>query len=185
MVYPNKGWQKLAFRAPMLLWRLGLGPVVGRVIMVITTTGHKSKLPRHNMAEYYSLNGQKYTICAYGPKAAWYKNIQADPRVTVQTAEGTQSMKAVRVTGDQELLQVVELFNRRNALLTGLYLESLGIKADRSDLLEKKDRLYVLRFDPTKETTPPGLAADLAWIWLVAGLLGLLVLWVRRKPKEA
>lgn len=175
MLYPEHGWQKLAFRAPMLLWRLGLGPVVGRLIMVITTTGNKSKLPRRNMAEYYTLNGKKYTVCAYGPKAAWYKNIQADPRVTVQTAAGTESMRAVRVTDDAELHQIIELFEQRNALLTGWYLESLDIQPDKSDLLLKKDRLYLLRFDPTGEPTPPGLEADLKWVWGVIGLIALLL----------
>lgn len=178
--YPRQGWQKLAFRVPMLLWRLGLGPIVGRMIMVITTTGNKSKLPRHNMTEYYALNGKKYTVCAYGEKAAWYKNIKADPRVTVQTAGGTQSMQAVRVTDDDELTQVVDLFMRRNALLTRRYLESLGIKADRSDMLMKKDRLYLLRFDPTNEPTPHGLEADLKWLWPVIGLVALLLVWTRK-----
>ncbi len=180
MAYPHRDWQKLAFRAPMLLWRMGLGPIVGRLIMVITTTGNKSKLPRHNMAEYYTLEGRKYTVCAYGEKAAWYKNIKADPRVTVQTAGGAQNMRAVRVTDDQELNQVVDLFMRRNAVLTTRYLESLGIKADRSDMLAKKDRLYLLRFDPTTEPTPPGLEADLKWVWPVIGLAALLVGLVRK-----
>jgi deazaflavin-dependent oxidoreductase (nitroreductase family) len=180
MFYPRQNWQKLAFKAPMLLWRMGLGPIVGKLIMVITTTGNKSKLPRHNMAEYYTLDGRKYTVCAYGEKAAWYKNIKADPRVTVQTAEGTQNMKAVRVTEDQELNRVVDLFMRRNAVLTTRYLESLGIKSDRSDMLTKKDRLYLLRFDPTDEPTPPGLEADLKWVWPVLGLVLVLLAWARK-----
>jgi len=179
--YPKQGWQKWAFRAPLLLWRMGLGPVIGKIIMVITTTGHKSKQPRHNMAEYYTLDGKKYTVCAYGKKAAWYKNIKADPRVTVQTAGGTQSMEAVRVTDDEELLQVVELFMHRNSTLTGRYLASLGIKPDRSDLLTKKDRLYLLRFDPIAGPTPPGLEADLMWIWPVIGFGIILLSWVRKK----
>jgi deazaflavin-dependent oxidoreductase (nitroreductase family) len=160
---------------------MGLGFVIGKLIMVITTTGHKSKLPRHNMAEYYSLSGKKYTVCAYGEKAAWYKNIQADPRVTVQTAEGIESMRAVRVTDDRELLETIELFRQRNSLLTNRYLASLGIKSDDRDLLLKKDRLYLLRFDPTKESTPPGLQTDLEWVWPVLGGAILLLIWVRQQ----
>jgi deazaflavin-dependent oxidoreductase (nitroreductase family) len=143
--------------------------------MVITTTGNKSGLPRHNGAEYYTLNGKKYVVCAFAPKAAWYKNIQADPRVTVQTAKGSESMRAARVSDDRELLQIMEVFYRHDPLLTAWYLESLGIKPDRSDLPEKKDRVYVLRFDPTAERAPPGLKADLAWLWPVIDLAGLLL----------
>jgi deazaflavin-dependent oxidoreductase (nitroreductase family) len=179
--YPKLGWQKQAFRAPLVLWRMGLGFIIGKVIMVITTTGHKSKLPRHNMAEYYSLNGKKYTVCAYGKRAAWYKNIQADPRVTVQTAEGIESMRAVRVTDDRELIETIELFRQRNLLLTNRYLASLEIKPDYRDLLQKKDRLYLLRFDPTEEPTPPGLQTDLAWLWPALGGAILFLIWVRQQ----
>lgn len=93
-------------------------------------------------------------------------------------------MRAVRVSDNQELVQIYELFYRHDPLLTGWYLETLGIKPDRSDLLEKKDQLYVLRFDPTTEPTPPGLEADLKWIWPVAGLLILLVAIVTRPHPE-
>ncbi|NOZ29358.1 MAG: nitroreductase family deazaflavin-dependent oxidoreductase [Chloroflexi bacterium] len=179
MIYP-RGWLRWAVKAPILLWRLGFGPILGRIFMLLTTTGRKSGLPRRTMVEYHMLNGRIYAPCAFGPKAQWYKNIVADPRVTVQTAHGVQSMIATRVTDDEEILAVYELLRRRDPVILDAYLRSLDIRPDPADVVAKKDRIYWLRFDPTDEPTPPPLEADLAWVWPVVLVL-LLGLWLLRR----
>ena len=90
--YPVRdSWLRWVFKAPLYLWRMGLGFLIGRYIMVITTTGRKSGLPRHTMAEWHPLNGGKFVPVNYGERAQWYRNIEADPHVTIQTSDGTQS----------------------------------------------------------------------------------------------
>jgi deazaflavin-dependent oxidoreductase (nitroreductase family) len=175
--YPRSRWGKLMWKAPLILWRLGLGPITGKLFLVLTTTGRKSGLPRHVMLEYYKRNGAKYAASAFGVKSQYYRNIRADPRVTIQTSDGTEGARAVRVTDDEEVLAVYELFKRRDPVLLSWYLKSLGVKPEADDVLANKDRLYFLRFDPVDQVTPPGLEVDLAWLWLLA-LLGLLA--VRR-----
>jgi len=179
IVYP-RGWLRWMVRAPILLWRLGLGPILGRVFMLLTTWGRKSGLPRRTVVEYHTLDGKIYAPCAFGPKADWYKNIVANPRVTVQTARGIQSMIATRVTDDEELLAVYELFRRRDPILLDAYLRSLDIRSDPADVMAKKDRIYWIRFEPTDEPTPPPLEVDLAWIWPVMLLLMLGMRCLRR-----
>jgi deazaflavin-dependent oxidoreductase (nitroreductase family) len=164
-LYPRTRWTKLLFKAPLVAWRLGLGPITGKLFLVLTTTGRKSSLPRHTMLEYYKLNGEKYAACAFGARAQYYKNILADPRVTVQTADGTESALAERVTDDDELIAVYELFKRRDPPLLQWYLDSLGIKPEAADVLANKERIIFLRFDPISDVTPPGLEVDLAWLW--------------------
>lgn len=175
--YPESGWAKLMFKAPRTLWRLGLGPITGKIFMLITTTGRKSNLPRRTMVEYYKVNGRKYAACAFGEKADWYKNIQADPRVTIQTSDGTESAIAYRVTEDDELLAVYQIFKRRDPPLINFYLSSLGIQDTPEDVLENKDKIIFVGFEPAEIVTPPGQEVDLAWLWPV-GMLILLLLWV-------
>ncbi len=180
-LYPGSRRAKMVFKAPLIAWRLGLGPITGKLFLVLTTTGRKSRLPRHTMVEYYTLNGVKYATCAFGARAHYYQNILADPRVTVQTADGTASALATRVTDDEELLAVYELFKRRDPPLLLWYLDSLGIKPDADDVLANKERVYFLRFEPADEVTPPGLEVDLAWLWPVT-LLGVLAWrWLRSR----
>jgi hypothetical protein len=69
--YPVRGsWLRWTFKAPLYLWRMGLGFLIGRYIMVITTSGRKSGLPRHTMAEWHPLtSGGKFVPVNYGERA--------------------------------------------------------------------------------------------------------------------
>ena len=178
MTYPTSKRGQLMFKLPLILWRLGLGPLLGHYLLVITTKGRKSGLPRHTMTEFHTLNGKIYAPCAYGRKAQWYKNIAADPHVTVQTWQGAERMIATRVTDDEELLAVLQLVTRNNPVMLGWYLDSLGISPESEDIVAHKDRIYLIRFDPTDALTPVPLEVDLAWIWPVAMLVMLML---RRK----
>jgi len=180
-LYPHPSWAKSATKIPLITWRLGLGPLTGRLFLVLTITGRKSGLPRRAMVEYHRFNNKKYIASGFGAEAQWYKNIVADPRITVQTSDGTESVRAVRVTDDDELIDVINVFsNADSATAINWYLRSYGVEPTREDIIAKKDRLYILRLDPTDEPTPPGLDVDLAWLWPVA-LLGLLGMVLARK----
>jgi deazaflavin-dependent oxidoreductase (nitroreductase family) len=183
MSYPHAGWRRWLFKAPIHLWRLGLGPLLGQIMILITHTGRKSGLPRRTMAEYYRLDGRKYAVAAFGRRAQWCLNLLADPRVTIQTSDGAQSARAVRVLDERELEDVVRLFMRHDPPLTKWYLNSLDIQEDLSDLAAKKERTYIFRFDPSQEPTPPALPADLAWVWSVAAA-GLLLVWGLRRRRH-
>ncbi len=185
MSYPSDPWRKVMFKAPITLWRLGLGPVIGKVLLLITHTGRKTGLPRRTMVEYHQLDGKKYAPCAFGPKTDWYKNVAANPYVTIQTADGAQSVKAVRVTEDDELIAVYELFKRRDPPLFHWYLQSLEIQPNHADVLAKKERIYWFRFDPTEQPTPPPLASDLAWVWIPVGLVAITLWWLYRRQRRS
>lgn len=182
MTYPARSWHRWAFRAPIPLWRLGLGPLVGRALVLLTTWGRKSRLPRRTVIEYHALAGTKYAPSAFGARSDWYKNVQADPYVTIQTSDGTECMQAIRVTDDEELVRVYSLFMRRNPVMMRWYLDTLGIDADPADVVAKKERIHWLRFDPTSARTPPPLEADLTWLWLVMGLV-FVALWQRLRQQ--
>jgi deazaflavin-dependent oxidoreductase (nitroreductase family) len=169
MRYPSGRWAKAAFKAPVYLWRLGLGPLVGQALMLITHTGRVTGLPRRTVVEYHVLDGNMIAPVAFGEQAQWYRNILADPRVTIQTAHGAQSAIATRITDDIELVTAFKLLMRRNPVMLKWYLRSLGIKPHIADVVAKKERIYWLRFDPTGEPTPPPLAADLWWVWIIFG----------------
>lgn len=175
-IYPDSKIKKFLFSLPQWGWRLGLGPIVGRYIMIITHTGRKSGSPHQTAVEYHTINGMKYVPCAFGIKSDWYRNILANPRVTIQTSGGTEQMVAKRVTEDNELVTVIETVLSRNPTLMNWYLESLGITPSRGDILAHKENIIFLRFDPSSETTPRGLEVDLAWIWPMI----LLWLWLTR-----
>ena len=128
MTYPTSKWRQLAFKAPLILWRMGLGPLLGHHVLVITAKGRKTGLPRHTMTEFHVMKGKIYVPCAFAPKAQWYKNIVADPRVTVQTWQGAEAMIATRVTDDEELLAVIALMQKNNPVMLDWYFETKGVE---------------------------------------------------------
>jgi deazaflavin-dependent oxidoreductase (nitroreductase family) len=177
--YPDRSILKWSFRLPIQLYRLGLGPIVGRLFMILTTTGRKSSLPRRHVIEFHSFAGRKYVFSAWGDRADWYRNLQADSRVTVQTADGVESMRARRVTGDEDLTQAFRAFEG-NALLKS-WVKTLGVELTLAEFLAQRDRLFLITFDPTDDPTPPPLPVDLKWVWLpVAGLVAVAVVLLSR-----
>lgn len=175
--YPSHPAMKWLFKSPLLLWRLGLGSLVGRLFMIMTTTGRKSGQPRHTAIEYHIWRGRKYVLAAW-PKSDWYRNLQADPRLTIQTAVGSESVIARRMIDDAELADVYE-FAAANPLMRRFW-QLLGFDLNLESFLAHKDQFHLLTFEPTAEPTPTPLAADLVWVWPVVLAFGLLCLGRRK-----
>lgn len=172
--YPDRSILKWSFRLPLLLHRLGLSPIVGRLFIILTTTGCKSCLPRHSAIEFHSYAGRKFVFSAWGEQADWYRNLQADPHVTIQTAAGVESMRARRVTSNEDLTDVFHAFEN-NAILKS-WVRTIGLPLTLEALLAYRDQLLFVTFDPTDDPTPPPLPVDLKWVWLsVVGLVAIVV----------
>lgn len=182
LTYPDSGWRKAMFKWPVQLWRLGLGPLIGHHMMLISQTGRKSGLTRRTMTELYQVDGKKYAPSGFGRRSQWVLNLEADPRATIQTAAGVESMRAVRVEDEGEMVALLETMRGRSDTMFNYYLETLGIEPHREDILAKRDRFYWLRFDPTYERTPPPLPADLAFLWPVA-FGALFMIWLVSRKK--
>lgn len=185
LTYPREAWHRALFRWPVQLWRLGLAPVIGQVMMLITHTGRKSGLPRRTMVEYFKMDGVKYVASGFGSRAQWYRNIEADPHVTIQTADGVERVKARRLTDGETLLRLLERVRTRDGPLYHVYLQALDVQPEKDDILAKLDRFYWLTFDPTDQPTPPPLQADLVWVLPAIAVGMLVVCCMRRKTISA
>ena len=176
MVYPRSAWRRAFFRAPLVLWRLGLGRLLQGRLLVLTTRGRRSGDPRRTMLEYSQHGGRVYLASGWGLDPDWCKNILRSSQVTAQCAAGTIRALAVRVTADDEVLALYHEMRGKSPVWQQ-YLTALGIEDTPEDFLAKKDRAVTWRLDPTEEPTPPPLRADLAWIWAVALALAVAV-WI-------
>jgi deazaflavin-dependent oxidoreductase (nitroreductase family) len=151
-------------------------------MVLISHTGRKTGLTRRTMTELHVVNGRKYAPSGFGRRAQWYRNIEADPRVTIQTAAGAESAIARRVTDGEELLSLMDLEDPMNRVMLKSFLATLEIEPTAEDILAKKDRIYYLRFDPSDEPTPPPLQVDLVWLW-PAALFALFTAWLLARKK--
>ena len=78
---------RFLFRSPLLLYRLRLGFLMGRRIIVLTHRGRKTGKLRRTAIEvvrYDEETGEIFVVSAYGGKSDWYLNITRSPPVLVQ-----------------------------------------------------------------------------------------------------
>ncbi len=181
MTYPAVGTlNRLLFKAPLVLWRMGLGRLLGRQLLVLGTWGRKSGLPRHSMLTYTARNDAHYVISGWNERADWYRNILHNPRVTVQSAGAPFPAAARRVTDFAEFKGVMRLIFRTGGdTHFEPWLASLGLAHDLQDVLDKRARVYLVALEPGEGPAPPPLTADLIWVWpllLAAGGLGWYVI---------
>jgi deazaflavin-dependent oxidoreductase (nitroreductase family) len=167
MVYPQHGLRKLFMKMPLYYWRMGLSPILKRWFLVLTTTGRKSRQPRHTMLEFSVMDGKTYLGSGWGERPDWCKNIAADARVTIQSTKGVQSAMARRVTSEEEMARLYHVAKARKSPMWKEYLESLGIADTVEDYVAKKERLVIFRMEPTSEKTPAPMKTDLVWVWAV------------------
>lgn len=172
LAYPKSHWVRRAYRLPILFYRLGLGWLIGRLFMVLTTTGRKSGQPRRTAIEFHTVGDRKYVFAAWS-QADWYRNLQGDPQVRVQTWRGAEAARARRVTEDEELHRLFG-FASRNPVIRWI-ARSAGLDLTLSTFLAEKERWILIAFDAAEEPAPPPLRADLVWIWPALALSGWLV----------
>lgn len=70
---------------------------------VLTTTGRRSGRQRRKCVRAIRRGEQVYIVSIAGTEAAWFKNIQADPRVTLRIRGGTFAGRARELTDPHEV----------------------------------------------------------------------------------
>jgi len=176
MTYPAR-WtlNRLMFKSPVIWWRMGLGPLLWRRMLLLTTWGRKSRLPRHTMLSYTLHGGKAFLISGWGARSDWYQNTATDSSTTVQMGRSPYSAIARRVVNVEEFATVMQIMLR-----TGgdshfkPWLKSLDIEYDLEDFVTKRDRIFLIALDPSDQPGPPAMASDLTWLWAVI-LAGVVV----------
>ncbi len=83
---PPGRFLRLVFRAPIFLYRSGLGRLMGKRLLLLTHTGRNSGLPRYavlEVARHDEASGALLVPAAFGRKAEWYVNLLAKPEAVV------------------------------------------------------------------------------------------------------
>jgi hypothetical protein len=131
-------------------WRLGLGPILGRPLCLITATGEGDRLIRTALP-YVFVAGSLYIPVLGDP--AWTEAARIKPQVTVQAHPGPLASRA-RPATSEEMATIADRI------------------AAAPDLARSgNDSWWVL--EPTGDPAPPPALPDLAWVWPVVGALAV------------
>jgi deazaflavin-dependent oxidoreductase (nitroreductase family) len=73
---------RFMMRAPIGLYRVGLGGLLGKRFLLLEHTGRRSGLLRRTMLEVVERDAAPIVVSGYGERSDWYRNVSADPNVT-------------------------------------------------------------------------------------------------------
>ncbi len=181
--YPSNPLLRKLLKTPILLFRLGLGKLIGKYIMLITTFGRKSGKVRRTPIEYYRSGNNIYAISGFEHDPDWYLNLQANPYVTLQTNQGVHHMIARRPETDEEWEGIYEYI--RKSPIPALFVPEVVLHVDDPAVRKQIHDWPVVFFTMTDKPCPPAQKIDLLWTWpLILLILAFkIMLWwlIRRK----
>lgn len=173
----------------VLLWRLGIGPMMGMVpdktgqFLVIVHTGRKTGKTRYTPVNFARVEGELYVTAGFGSEAHWFKNITTNPNIEIWVDNERWSAVAEDVSDHPDrlrLLREVLIGSGFAAVLAGLDPRKLNDE-ELNAASEHYRLIHLRRCQPITGDGGPG---DLVWVWPYAAM-ALLVLalagWLRKR----
>jgi deazaflavin-dependent oxidoreductase (nitroreductase family) len=115
---------------PQLIYKIGLGPIYGRLVLLLTTTGRKSGKLRVTPLQYEEIDGRIYIASARGTNADWFQNIVADPRISIQVGSRKFRGRAEAVTDPVRIADFLEHRLQRHPRMVGSLMRIEGLPAN-------------------------------------------------------
>ena len=155
-------------------FRLGLGSYVGGnpytgYIMVLTTTGRRSGMPRRTPVNYARGEREVYCLVGFGHQSDWYRNLLANPNVQVWIGRRAWAGRAEAVTDPAEWMPIYRQVARRAGFADRAFTKEAISELSDERLLRVGAEGPVLRIRLDRELPRSEGPCDLAWVWPVAG----------------
>lgn len=134
-VTPPSGCSRLFFRAPIWLYRLGLGRLLGNRMLLLHHKGRITGLSRKAVLEvvrYDPLDNSYVVNAGFGPQSDWYRNVMANPEVAVESGGRTDQLKARRLTAEEGAAAMLA-FAHKHPRQARLFAPYLGYRVNGSD----------------------------------------------------
>jgi len=155
-----RGLARLAWRAPVWFYRLGLGGLLGSRFLLLNHIGRKSGQARQNVLEVVRKDGktQAYiTASGFGEKSDWYQNVMAYPQVVIQIGNQQMNARAERFPLERATEEMLD-YNRRHPAALRTLAGIIGYKSDGSeaDVRFLASVIPIVAFTPDKDLKQTG-----------------------------
>lgn len=154
--HPPSGLSRLLYRAPITLYKLGLGGVMGNRIALLNHIGRKSKQPRQTALEVVDYDKDSDTVTvvsAWGDKSDWYRNLLEQPNVTIQLGRRTIPVTAEPIS-PEEGGDAMVIYARRHPRAARELLSVVGYSVDGSEESYRRLGRESLRFVALRPRSP-------------------------------
>lgn len=158
---PQDPLQRALFRAPIWLYRLGLGPVLGSRFVLLTHRGRSTGEARQAVLEAVGHNDTTGTVLVasgYGDRSQWFRNIRVEPRVLFQVGNRRQRGTAEPLP-PEESGRVLAHYAQNHPEAAAALMRGLG--HDVGDSIEEYERIGADPVDgiPVVRLTPDSAQA--------------------------
>lgn len=129
------GLMRWSLRAPIGLYRVGLGWMLGGRFLLLRHVGAKTGLPRQTVLEVVKHDADKnvyYVAVGFGDKSHWYRNLQKTPEVAIQVGLRKLDVRA-RVLTEEEGGELMVDYAHRHPSAARTVTKFCGFEADGSD----------------------------------------------------
>jgi deazaflavin-dependent oxidoreductase (nitroreductase family) len=140
---------------PRIAYALGLGPLFGRFVLLLTTYGRRSGRPRVTPLVYEQRGNAVIVASARGRSADWLRNIDANPEVRVHLGRRQFDGKAEVSTDPEQIADYLQRQIARNPRAFGAILRSEGLSSPPT-------RAELVRFAPNRPMVTIRLSDDAA-----------------------
>ena len=96
-----------------LAYRLGLGPLLARWVMVLTTRGRVSGRARRTPLWYIRQGNTIYCLSGWGPSSDWFRNLGANADVLVRIGGQTWETRGEIISDPPQLERILRSFREK------------------------------------------------------------------------
>ena len=139
--------QRALMRAPIGLYRMGLGRLLGRRFLLLEHTGRRSGLLRRTVLEVVDLqDGVPVVASGWGEGSDWYRNVVEHPTVAVTLGPGRFDAEAVRLD-PPEAARVLDHYRQAHPRAARAIGHAIGVSLT-SDPGKAAEKLPLFRLFP-------------------------------------
>lgn len=132
---PPTGLSRLFWRAPIWLYRVGLGGLLGSHFVLLNHVGRKSGQSRQTVLEVVDRDEETGAITiasGFGKGSDWYRNILKQADVTIQLGNKTLAVTALPLTPAASGQAMVD-YAHRNPRAAKQFMHLVGYDVDGTD----------------------------------------------------
>jgi deazaflavin-dependent oxidoreductase (nitroreductase family) len=130
-----KGFARFMWRAPIIIYHLGLGGLLKNRFLLLHHTGRKTGKPRENVLEIVDRDSEKgvyYIASGFGKKSDWYKNLRKNPDALITVGRQDIPVTAVFLSPDESGKKMVE-YAHHNPKAAQSLSKIMGFEVDDTD----------------------------------------------------
>ena len=109
---PNWLRRRLA-KWPLLPYRMGLGFLIARQVLILTTRGRVSARERRTPLWYVSDGDNIYCLSGWGASSDWWKNLEADPKALLQIGMKRWELRGEVITEPHRVERILSKFQKK------------------------------------------------------------------------